>query len=230
MEDMPEHPLLAKRMAAAVAVLALCSGVGLALMGFDLVTLGLIISALGAIGVVSIYWSDFRRLRLRLAIPHGTAPLSRELLVVILALVVGLGAPAYVFVMKMWPAAAVERHLTTEQKIRMRADLKLRPDERSQFEINTVPSCDECEKYAQQLRDFFNTLPGFRTYGGPLIFAESHYPSGIRFLTNGNEPKSSPAIRVLKALQDAGLNPQKTAEPAVPKGKFIILIGRQRDH
>jgi hypothetical protein len=67
MQDLSEHPLLSKRMGGAVAILALCSSIGLALIGFDLTTLGLIVSVLGGVGAVWIYWTDFKRLRIRLA-------------------------------------------------------------------------------------------------------------------------------------------------------------------
>lgn len=125
------------------------------------------------------------------------------------------------------PPGQAPRHLSFQQRAEIRADLRLNAHKSHLFQINTVPSCDECEQYAEELRDFFNTIPGLQAIGGSLIFPAAHYPRGIQFITDGKEPEQSAAMRVLDALRDAGINPALTTETGMKQGDFAILIGRQ---
>jgi hypothetical protein len=195
-------------------------------MAFDLLIAGLFISLLGAAASIWIYWQDIKRLRLRTIGPDNLdTPLTWELWAVLLALTVAAGAPAYVYVHKTWPTPPIRRHLEAAQKERMRASLKLKPDERYEFQIDTSPSCDECEQFAEELRTFFSSIPGLQASGGPLIFA-ANYSRGVQFVTNGKSGASPGGSKLLAALQDAGIIVTQRPEPPMKDGDFTILIGR----
>lgn len=195
-------------------------------MAFDLLGTGLFISLLGAAATIWIYWQDIKRLRLITVGPNNLyIPLTWEIWAVLLALTVAAGTPAYVYVYKTWPTPPIRRHLEVAQKERMRANLRLKQNERYEFQINTVPSCDECEQFAEELRTFFSSIPGLQASGGPLIFP-ANYSHGIQFLTNGKSGASPGGSKVLAALQDAGIVVTQQPEPPMKDGDFIVLIGR----
>jgi hypothetical protein len=150
-------------MGGAITVLAFASGLGLALMGFGLFPAGMILSALGAGGALWIYWPDLRNLRLRLVtgIDRPT-PLYSEIWIILIAILIGVGTPGYVYVRSLVPPTARDfsRHLEDEQKNRMRPELQLSANEAYSIEFNSVQNCDECEDYAQELRDFVGTFRG----------------------------------------------------------------------
>jgi hypothetical protein len=219
-----DHPLLSKNMQGAIAVVALTTGLGIAMMSFHLLIPGIVLAMLGFVGVVWIYGRDLLSLRLRSAGPDGeTIPLSGEVRVVLILLLAAFVAPWTIFVHESWPDKSTNRHLDSSQKERLRANLKLAWDERYDFQINSAPSCDECEQFAEELRDFFGSIPGIQTGGGPLIFS-GRYSRGISFITNGK--RSMGGGKVFSALQDAGMSPKQETESQMKDGDFIVLIGR----
>ena len=153
------HPLLTKRMVGALGVLVPCAGIGLTLMSFTpfiLRAVGMAISALGAIAAAWIYFDDFRRLRLRLVdTPTIAAPLSVEQQIVIGAILVSILLPACVWLVISWPVSPAGRHLKTDQKTKMEPVLVLARGEKHAIQIYSSPNCDECEDYAQELRELF---------------------------------------------------------------------------
>jgi hypothetical protein len=98
--DEHEHPLLTKRMGGALAVLALCSGVGVALMSFHLFLFGMILSLIGAVGAISIYWNKFKKIPLEVGI-------------VIVALTIAVSAPVTIYyaAIELKPAATARLRL-----------------------------------------------------------------------------------------------------------------------
>ena len=219
-----DHPLLSKTMQGAIAVVALTTGLGIAMMSFHLLVPGIIFAMLGFVGVVWIYGRDLLSLRLRSAGSDGaTIPLSGEVRVVLILLFAAFVAPWTIFIHESWPDKSVNRHLENLQKERLRANLKFGSGEHYEFQINSVPSCDECEQFAEELRDFFRSIPGVQTGGGALIFA-GRYSRGISFVTNGRQSVGSG--KVFSALQYAGTSPKQETDAQMKDGDFIVLIGR----
>jgi hypothetical protein len=64
------------------------------------------------------------------------------------------------------PKGTPARHLTAEQQTRLAEVLRLGPGENYSIEFNSPPNCDECEEFAQELRDFVGGLPGWKAAGG----------------------------------------------------------------
>jgi hypothetical protein len=219
-----DHPLLSKNLQGAIAVVALTTSLGIAMMSFHLLIPGIILAMLGFLGVVWIYGRDLLSLRLRSAGPNGvTVALPGEVRVVLLLLLAAFVVPWTIFIHESWPDKSTTRHLENAQKERLKANLKLALGERYEFQVNSVPSCDECEQFAEELRDFLGSIPGVQTGGGPLIFA-GRSPRGISFITNGN--RSVGGGKVFSALQDAGVGPKPETESQMKDGDFVVLIGR----
>jgi hypothetical protein len=123
------------------------------------------------------------------------------------------------------PATVQEgRHLDSGQKAIMKTTLKLGIDEHYDFQINSAPSCDECELFAEELREFFNTIPGWQTTGGPLIFPAPHL-RGLKIVCREQEKNLPIVKRVEQAFADAGLPLEQSSED-VQAGTFIVLVAR----
>ena len=119
------------------------------------------------------------------------------------------------------------RHLNEDSKARLRTALRISSSESYSFQINTLPSCDECEQFAEELRDFINTVPGWQASGGPLMWTISQFRYGMFFVSHGNDQDSSVAKKVFNAFRDAGLPLTPHVELQMKQGEFTIVIGRQ---
>jgi hypothetical protein len=231
MSDSDDHPLLTKRMGGALAVLAFSAGLGLALMSFQLFPIGMTISVLGAAGAIWIYWKDRRLLRLRLVGATGAArPLYIEIWVVLLALILAVGAPAYVCIRALIPSPPIDlsRHLTNEEKLRMRPKLTLSPNESFSIEFNSLPNCDECGNYAEEFRDFLNSIPGWKARGSTLVFSNPNMPRTGLQLALSNKASAEVAKKLTSAFSAAnilwfGL----PTEGAMPDLDAIVVVARR---
>ncbi len=101
--------------------------------------------------------------------------------------------------------AGEERHLTDDQKTRIREALRLSPDENYHVDFNSLPNCDECEDFAEELREFVATIPGWKIGGGPAMF----WDNGPRLigleLACRQDEKDFPAqTKLKKAFDSAG--------------------------
>lgn len=119
------------------------------------------------------------------------------------------------------------RHLTYDQKARLSRDLRLQIDEHYPFQINSAISCDECEQFAQELRDFFNSIPGWNAGGSALFFPQPKARYGIQLVTNVDGKNSPPVMKIRKAFADAGMALDDEVEPLQPH-TFVLIVGRQR--
>src|SRR3974377_1310231 len=86
-------------------------------------------------------------------------------------IVIATGVPTYVWLNEVLPALATKsaRHLQPDEKARMAVALRLSPAERYAFQINCIPDCTECESFAEELRNFFNTIPGWTVSGSCFL-------------------------------------------------------------
>lgn len=233
--DENTHPLLTKRMLGALGVLVPCAGIGLTLMSFTpfiLRAVGMLLSALGAIAAAWIYFDDFRRLRLRLVhpVPTAAAPLSTEQWIVVGAMLASILLPAFVWLDVSWPELPAARHLTANQKTKMEPVLVLARAEKHAIQIFSSPNCDECEDYAQELRDFFNAIPGWEATGSTTVFAGPKIPKFEIYLIANEDNLSEPLLQRITAAFSAASIPLVQDEPK-RFGKeldAVILINRRR--
>jgi hypothetical protein len=116
------------------------------------------------------------------------------------------------------------RHLREDQKDRIRVGLSLPLSETYNFQINSMPNCDECEQFAEEMREFFNTIPGWHAEGGPLIFVQSRPRRNLWLLAN---EKVHLAIvdKVEKAFVAGGVPLIRSNEEVQPDA-FVILVAR----
>jgi hypothetical protein len=124
--------------------------------------------------------------------------------------------------------ANTARHLTDDQKVRMAEQMRLSPDENYVVEFNSVPNCDECEDYAQELREFVGTLPGWKAGGDVITFAGSANRTGLRLFANS---KSSPKMvqKIVSAFVSASIPlPEDTPEVYQGLDAIIVVARRQR--
>jgi hypothetical protein len=119
------------------------------------------------------------------------------------------------------------RTLHPDQKERMRPLLGLAASEHYSLQINSNPNCDECEQFAEDIRDFINTVPGWTAGGGPLNLFGSKYRYGVWIVSRPDEKDSAPVQKIDKAFRDAGIPLEPDTED-FPKGTFVIVIARQR--
>lgn len=117
-------------------------------------------------------------------------------------------------------------HLSEAQWQKMQAGLHLSPDERYSFQINSAPSCDNCEQFAEKLRDTISLVPGWTTGGGPLVFTTPKWKRGLWIVTQTKDEPAR-AISVLDtAFSYAGIHLIHDSEPAMEKGSFVIIVAR----
>lgn len=116
------------------------------------------------------------------------------------------------------------RHLLPDQKQRIRVGLALGPDESFGFQINSMPSCDECEQFAEEIRDFFNTIPGWQAGGGPLIFPQDR-PRRNLLLVARDQDHLAIVDKIYNAFADGGVRLVRSNEELQP-GTFVILVAR----
>jgi hypothetical protein len=118
------------------------------------------------------------------------------------------------------------RHLGADQKDRIRRDMALNPTENYYFQVNSLNSCDECEKFAEEIRAFINTLPGWKAGGGPLMFPSPEaWHHGLWLFAADKDAHTPPVEKVAKSFADAGLPLEQTSDGVNP-GLFVVFIGR----
>lgn len=190
-------------------------------------TAGLIFWGLGVLGVIGMC------IEVYLEISRGSSSKYRTaswLGIMFGALVLGVAAWHF------WPtnlsspaqqSEAKGRVLADAQKERMRLSMKMAPDEHFYFSINSGPGCDECDVFADDLRQFVATIPGWKVDGGVMVFPDPSRHRGL-WLTYRSSDARLPAVqKVLNAFQDAGMPLQSEInEDLRPPGSFILGVYR----
>jgi hypothetical protein len=225
--DSDSHPLLTKRMGGALTILVAGTGIGLTLMSFNLRILGMLLSVFCAAGAISIYKGEFERLRFRLIKNGGAQPLYPELWIILTAIIIAVMLPAYVWYDQnrpIGPNVGTARHLSGDQRERMKLALRLESNENYRFQINSTQNCDECELFAEELRDFFNSVPGWKAEGSVLFFSQP-FRRGLRLVTRSDEQHIKPVEKISKAFEDAGIALPRETEESEPGG-FVIIVAR----
>jgi len=120
----------------------------------------------------------------------------------------------------------IARKLDKDQKARMEMALKLSPTEQYTFQLNSIISCEECELFAQDIRDFINEIPGWAVNGGPLLWPMDQYRHGIWLTTRVDEQHIEPVEKIRAAFASAGIALMPSSEDDMRSGSFVIVIGR----
>jgi hypothetical protein len=128
------------------------------------------------------------------------------------------------------------RHLTSEERSRMVKALSIgasvstgsESSSSISFEviIDSAANCDECEVYAEEFRDFVNSISHWTAKGGPLLIA--HKGRGIQLYTAEGADRPEVAEKFGHALLAAGLPFSWEAQPVNDKQSFTVLIGRPK--
>jgi hypothetical protein len=125
------------------------------------------------------------------------------------------------------PGSTVARHLKPEQKAKLTRLLRLGPTEKFNLQINSIPNCEECEDYAQELREFFGSLPGGWTAGGGVtIFpVTTSFREGTHITIDVDHGELG--RRLLLALEDASVavTPTESVKLAGDM-QGLILVGK----
>jgi hypothetical protein len=129
------------------------------------------------------------------------------------------------------PPTDSSRHLTPQQGMRLATKLRIGHEEHEQFhiEFNSVQNCDECEDYAQELRDFFNTMQGWQAGGDVITFAsEPKFRQGLHLVV-GDEYAAALTDRILSAFDAADI-PLLPSDPEKLYGGLnaIVVVGKQQ--
>jgi hypothetical protein len=232
MADDRSHPLNTSRMLATYGLLTV-SGIGLALMSFQLFVLGALICIASAFGIASLYWSDLQRMRLKLVDREITSSLSQEHWIALVMIAVAIAAPLSVYLHgatgALAPTAESDKiatwQLTGDQRARLVAGLRLPPGESHSIEINSAPSCDPCEQFAEELRQFVSSMPGWKADGGPLIF-RNPFRRGLKIVTRSGEKEFPVVKQIVTAFEDAGMALPRDTEDSLGPGTIVIVVGR----
>jgi hypothetical protein len=204
----PDHPLIAPRLLATYGLLAI-PGIGIALMSIRILGIGAVICALGAAGIISLYWSDFRQLRLRVINGTISEVPTRELWVAIVIVLVAIIAPASIGIYAAVAPSQISnlappnvRQLTGEERVRLVTSLRGAGGTDQSVEINSASNCDECEEYAHELRDAINSVSGWKATGGTTIFGSAAI-RGIRFDVRSLDKRPQAIIKLGAAFEAA---------------------------
>lgn len=146
-------------------------------------------------------------------------------LIIIAAIVIAALISAYVLHEVSSVVDNGARHLTQDQRARMTAALALSPTEQYTFQLKCIPDCEECMHFADELRDFINTVPGWKVGGGSLPFAGQGWRTGLSLVTKNDEQRRSPPVeKVRKAFESAGIKLNFQSED-LRSDAFEIVVG-----
>ena len=142
-------------------------------------------------------------------------------------IVIAIGVPTYVWLNEVLPALATKsaRHLQPDEKARMAVALRLSPAERYAFQINCIPDCTECESFAEELRDFFNTAPGWTVSGSSLLSTDARWQRGLYLITRNDEQHIAPVEKVMAAFSTVGIALTLSTDD-FRQGTFVIVVGK----
>jgi hypothetical protein len=117
-------------------------------------------------------------------------------------------------------------YLSEMQWQRMQAGLHLSPDEHYEFQINSSPSCDNCELFAEKLRETLNQTPGWTAGGGPLVFAGSKWKRGLWIVMRVEDEKARPISVLDTAFSYASIPLIHDFDNTMPERSFVIIVAR----
>jgi len=118
------------------------------------------------------------------------------------------------------------RHLSDDKKISMAAKLQLDPNETYSVEFNSASNCDECEEFAEEIREFINKLNGWKATGGTTIFGSAR-ERGIKIVVRTIDDKLKAATLIHDAFENAGIPTIWNYYEQQPGGTFTVLIARR---
>jgi hypothetical protein len=123
---------------------------------------------------------------------------------------------------------STDRHLTSEERVRLVTGLRAAGGIDQGIEINSASNCDECEEYAQELRDAINSVSGWKATGGTTIFGSAAI-RGVRFNVGSLESRAEPIVKLAKAFEGAKLAFEWIEnKDNMPQGyEYYVFVARQ---
>ena len=118
------------------------------------------------------------------------------------------------------------RHLTADQKARLAESLKLSPQENYWIEFNSVANCDECEDYAEELRGFVSSVPGWKATGDVITFAGFAQQRGLKISANTSSPEVGK--KIVHAFELASISLVPTDPYQYQDGLNAIVVVARR--
>jgi hypothetical protein len=124
-------------------------------------------------------------------------------------------------------APASARHLNSEERVRFATALRAAGGTGQTVEINSASNCDECEEYAEELRETISSVNGWNASGGTTIFGSAAI-RGIRFHVRSLDNRAKTALKLASAFDAANIKFSWIEDMTLPQGyEYIILVARQ---
>jgi hypothetical protein len=117
------------------------------------------------------------------------------------------------------------RHLNNEERVRLITRLRSAGGSDQSVEINST--CDECEEYAQELRDAISAVDGWKATGGSTIFASAAL-RGIRFNVRSLDERAPAVLKLGAAFDAANLNFEWIEDKALANWgyEYMLVVSR----
>jgi hypothetical protein len=116
------------------------------------------------------------------------------------------------------------RHLNPQQRTRLAAKLRTGQDEKFYVEFNSVPSCEECEDYADEFRNLFNSLHGWKSGGGVITFLVPQNDRIGLHLIVSSDYVTALNERLLSAFDYSEIPLQPDPPEKLPDGLHAIVV------
>jgi hypothetical protein len=105
------------------------------------------------------------------------------------------------------------RHINNEDRIQLITTLRKAGGSDQSVEINSASNCDECEEYAQELREVISSIPGWKATGGTTIFGTAA-TRGIWFFVLSLDGRHPAIMKLASAFEAAHLKFEWAEDPA----------------
>ena len=94
--------------------------------------------------------------------------------------------------------------------------------------ILSVPGCDECEEYAEELRSSVRIVAGWSADGSPALIGPGAELRGIRLGVRDLSSKPPASMELEKALKNAGIDFEWWDDGNLLPGQVRLLVARRR--
>jgi hypothetical protein len=120
------------------------------------------------------------------------------------------------------------RHLKNEERVQLITSLRASGGANQSVEINSASNCDECEEYAQELREVIGSVPGWKVTGGTTIFGNASI-RGIRLYVRSLANRAQAAMNLAAAFDAANIQFDWIEDESLQRVgyEYLILVARQ---
>jgi hypothetical protein len=121
--------------------------------------------------------------------------------------------PAMIFIHELIPPESTARRLKPDQRSAFTKGLSTSPKGHFVY-VYSSPSCDECERYAQEIREAINNVPGWTGGGAPDLFGTAAI-KGIKIYTQSKAAAPEVTKVISGALAAAKISFDWVDDPSV---------------